>query len=233
MIDHYDWPGGREAMLRFGPAQGPVVVLAMPLFEEANRLRALAVTMLRALAERGVASALPDLPGTGESSVQLEDVRLSDWQDAFHAATHAASGRRCHVAAIRGGALLTATAEARARWLFAPVTGTSIIRDLVRARQVTDREAGGTFDPADIDQDGPPIELAGNILPRQMLLALRGAQPDTIPPCRVVRLVDDPRPADRTVAGQPLWRRAEPDHDASLAQALADDIAEWVGRCES
>lgn len=41
-------------MLRFGPAAGPVVVVALPLFEEANRTRAFAVAILRALAERGV-----------------------------------------------------------------------------------------------------------------------------------------------------------------------------------
>jgi thioredoxin reductase len=39
MIDRYDWAGGSEAMLRFGPATGPIVVLALPLFEEANRTR--------------------------------------------------------------------------------------------------------------------------------------------------------------------------------------------------
>ncbi len=71
MIDHYDWPGGREAMLRFGPTNGPVMIVAPPLFEEANRTRAFVVTILRALAERGIASALPDLPGTGESLLDI------------------------------------------------------------------------------------------------------------------------------------------------------------------
>ncbi len=42
-IDHYDWSGGREALLRFGPDTGPVVILALPLFEEANRTRTFAV----------------------------------------------------------------------------------------------------------------------------------------------------------------------------------------------
>eukprot|EP01037_Dinobryon_pediforme_P041965 gene41965-52022_t len=39
-------------------------------------------------------------------------------------------------------------------------------------------------------------------------------------------------PADRHVAGAPLWRRAEPDTDAALAELLADDIADWIARCE-
>src|ERR1700741_3511005 len=67
VIDHYDWAGGREAMLRFGPDTGPVVIAVIPLFEEANRTRAFIVTILRALAGLGIASAVPDLPGTGES----------------------------------------------------------------------------------------------------------------------------------------------------------------------
>src|SRR3546814_8095624 len=75
MIGRYDWAGGTEAMLRFGPDTGPVVVLALPLFEEANRTRAFAVTMLRALAERGVASVLPDLPGQGRSEEHTSELQ--------------------------------------------------------------------------------------------------------------------------------------------------------------
>src|SRR3546814_14813430 len=71
MIGRYDWAGGTEAMLRFGPDTGPVVVLALPLFGEDNRTRAFAVTMLRALAERGVGSWLTALPGRGERRVPV------------------------------------------------------------------------------------------------------------------------------------------------------------------
>ena len=51
-IDSYAWSGGREAMLRWGPDGGPVVIAALPLLEEANRTRAFVVTILRALAKR-------------------------------------------------------------------------------------------------------------------------------------------------------------------------------------
>ena len=51
-FDRYDWAGGRETMLRFGPDAGPLVVAVLPLFEEANRTRAFLVAMLRALAGR-------------------------------------------------------------------------------------------------------------------------------------------------------------------------------------
>jgi alpha-beta hydrolase superfamily lysophospholipase len=72
-------------MLRFGPATGPVVVVALPLFEEANRTRAFAVTICRALAKRGVASVLPDLPGQGESETPLESLSILDLQTAYDA----------------------------------------------------------------------------------------------------------------------------------------------------
>ena len=61
MIDHYDWVGGREAMMRFGPATGPVVVAVLPLFEEANRTRTFLSGVLRRLAERDIASARRNL----------------------------------------------------------------------------------------------------------------------------------------------------------------------------
>jgi hypothetical protein len=230
VIAHYDWPGGREAMLRFGPADGPLVVLAMPLFEEANRTRAFATALLRALAAQGVVSLLPDLPGTGESVIELEDVSATDWVEAF---SSTAGDRPRHVAALRSGCLIAGNAPAASRWYFAPATGEAVVRDIVRARQIADREEGRTFDATEIDRDGPPIELAGNRIPRPLLRALRDAEPDQMPPCRVVRLDSDERPAARHVPGQALWRRSEPDTDPALAALLADDLAQWVRQCAS
>ncbi|MGN6270102.1 MAG: hypothetical protein ACTHM0_09445 [Sphingomonas sp.] len=229
MIGHYDWAGGREAMLRFGPDDGPVVALALPLFEEANRTRAFAVTLLRALAGHGVGSLLPDLPGTGESLTTLENKNASDWTEAFSSVDR----RPHHVAALRGGCLIAGNVPALSRWYFSPVTGEALVRDLVRARQVADREEGRSFDPATIDGDGQPIEFAGNRIPRPLLDALGEAEADAMPPCRIVRLEGDARPADRHVSGAPLWRRAEPDNDPTLAALLADDLATWVRQCAS
>lgn len=73
-------------MLRFGPDTGPVVVVALPLFEEANRTRAFAVTILHALAERGIAGALPDLPGQGESVMPTQGTDLAKLRAGFAAA---------------------------------------------------------------------------------------------------------------------------------------------------
>jgi hypothetical protein len=232
VIDHYDWAGGREAMLRFGPDHGPVVVLAMPLFEEANRTRAFAVTLLRMLAKDGIGGVLPDLPGTGESEKPIEDNSLSIWENSFSSSfDQTAVGRHGHVAALRSGCLITGSAAARSRWILSPIGGDAVVRDLVRARQTVDREAGAAFDADSIDRDGPPIELAGHLLPRPLLRSLRTAQPDATTPSRVVRLDSDPRPADRHVAGMPLWRQSEPSDDPALAATLAADLAQWVRQC--
>ena len=227
MIDHYDWPGGREAMLRLGPTNGPVVLAAMPLFEEANRSRAFIVAILRALAERGIASALPDLPGTGESLIETENASLTDWQQAFLSASKLLSANHgsVHGLAVRGGTLLDSTARLESRWHFAPVAGESLVRDMLR----TCLAIGGTsgaMDPA-----GPPIELAGNRLSQALLADLAEATPSSKAPLRTVRLDTDPLPADRQVIGAPLWRRSEPGNDPALASLLADDIAAWIATC--
>ena len=236
MIDHYDWPGGREAMLRFGPTNGPVVIAAMPLFEEANRTRAFTVTILRALAERGIASALPDLPGTSESLIETEDTTLNIWKEAFLSASTSLNSNQGPVygLAIRGGTLLDSTAQLAARWHFAPVAGDSLVRDMLRTRLAVAKESGDAVE-ADIMPPGPPIELAGNRVSRALLAELGQAIPSTAPstaaPLRTVRLDTDTQLADRHVAGSPLWRRSEPDNDLVLARLLADDIAAWIASC--
>ncbi len=225
MIGHYDWRGGREAMLRFGPADGPVVIAAHGLFEEANRTRAFTVAILRALAERGIAGVLPDLPGTGESLIATQDARLGDWRDA-HVAAAAATGAHFAIA-IRGGALIDLGFQHR--WHFAPADGARLVRALVRTRQAAARETGEPFDPAELAPPGPPIALAGNLLSRDLLAELQATTPGTA--SRTLRLDTDPADADRKLPGAPLWRRAEPDNDPALAETLAADIAGWVRSC--
>jgi hypothetical protein len=205
MIDHYDWEGGSEAMLRFGPADGPVVVAALPLFEEANRIRTFTVTMLRALAERGIAGVLPDLPGQGESLVPTEAATLANMRQAFAAIPGD------YTIAIRSGALLDA-GDRSARWHLAPQQGAELLRELNRLRQA-----------------GTAGDFGGNRLSPTLLAELENAASAE---ARVVRHESDARTADLKVPGAPLWRRAEPDNDPELAELLADDIAAWVRTCE-
>jgi hypothetical protein len=214
-IDRYDAPGGIGWMLRFGPDRGPTVLAAPPLFEEANRTRAAIADVLRRLAARGIAGALPELPGMGESLLPTEAVTLADWRTAFRAAAEALPGP-VHVMAWRGGALVDRDAPVASRWWLAPLPGAEVMRDLRRVRA-----AGG----GDL--------YAGNALSDAMIAQLDAAE---LPPSahgahRIVRLESDPRDADSKVAGRPLWRAAEPGTDAALQAALAEDIAGWIATC--
>ncbi|MEP9357366.1 hypothetical protein [Sphingomonas sp. KR3-1] len=231
MIGSYGWAGGREAMLRFGPATGPVVVAALPLFEEANRTRTFAVTLLRRLAERGIAGALPDLPGQGESLVPTHKTSLLKMQDAFNFTcdTFDREGRRCYALGIRSGALLDGLASVAGRWHFAPMLGDKLLRELKRAAIAADPQRHDL--DALVFGGDTPIEIAGNLLAPTLLGELPTARP--APGARIVRLASDTGEADRKVEGAPLWRRAEPDDDPALAVLLADDIAAWVRTCES
>ncbi|HEV7290629.1 hypothetical protein [Sphingomonas sp.] len=217
-------------MLRFGPGTGPVVVVALPLFEEANRTRAFAVTILRALADRGIAGVLPDLPGQGESLLPTHEATLAGLNEAFAAAV-SSLGRSAYSLAIRSGTLLDGSALVVARYHLSPATGSDLRRELIRARQASARESGEPFDPASIDTATDPVELAGNCIAPQLLAELATATPATTA-VRTVRLDTEARPADAKIAGSPLWRRAEPDNDADFAARIAADIAEWVATCE-
>lgn len=228
MITHYEWKDGQEAVLRFGPPVGPMVLFAPPLFEEANRTRAFIVTLQRALADLSMASMLPDLPGTNESLLDTRDATLSEWQAAFAvAAVSAARHGPVHVATIRGGALLDRLAHVRSRWHFAPVAGEALVRDMFRARHVAQVGGAPVADTAD-----EAIELAGNLLSATMVAELRAAAPVGTAPVRTIRLDEDPMPADRVIEGTPLWRRHEPGNDLILAALLAADLEAWVRQCE-
>jgi hypothetical protein len=234
VIDHYDWRGGREAMLRFGPDAGPLAIIAMPLFDDANRLRAFAVTLCRALAARGVASALPDLPGQGESLLPTEDARLDDWRAAFAAAA-ARLGRNVHGVALRSGAVVDVDAVLVSRWRLAPIAGAAVLAELRRATTTGARARGETVPVKIGAADDAPMLLAGNRISLPLFGAL--ADDDAVAatvgvPLRTLRLASDPQPADRKVAGAPLWRRAEPGNDPALAALLAEDIAKWIARCD-
>lgn len=216
-FDTYDWSGGRETMLRFGPDGGPIVIAALPLFEEANRTRQFACTILRALAESGIGSVLPDFPGAGESSVATVDAKLSDQRQAYIALAQQL-GARSYALSIRSGALLDIDVALAGRWHLAPQPGEDLVRELERTRAATGKSDG---------------EYAGNLLSPTMLAELRDAVPHAGGRHRIVRLDTDPRPADATCVGAPLWRRSEPGNDIVLAQHLAADISHWIASCES
>lgn len=217
MIDRYDWPGGQEALWRFGPDTGPVVVMLLPPFEEANRTRTFAVGLLRALAARGVASVLPDLPGQGESLLPTEAATLADWRAAVTALVSAID-RPVIGAAIRAGALFDTDADLAGRWHLAPQSGAALVRELGRIAGRIDRSAA-------------TVDIAGNRIATALLDELDAATPCDTHPRRVVRLGTDPKDADLRIDAAPLWRRAEPGDDPALAGQLAEDLAAWSRAC--
>lgn len=216
-------------MLRFGPDVGPVVILLLPLFDEHNRTRAFGVAIARALAEVGIATVLPDLPGHGESEVPTERATLEAWQQALQTVVAAQGAvRRPHLAVMRGAALLDSVSGVSSVWRFAPVPGRAMLNNLRRAEAVSGRKDWSAF-----GLESPPANLVGNELSWPLYAALdahTALEPRDVP-LRTVRLDSDPAVADLKVPGPPLWRRAEPGHDLALSLRLAQDLAEWVRQC--
>lgn len=202
------------------------------------------MTICRALAKRGVASVLPDLPGQGESLVPLSTLMPTDLQVAFDALIqHLRKTRPVFSVGLRSGVLFDKLSVVDGRWHFAPQNGGELWKALSRIKQVAvgpSMQLGDYWYLDDVvrppDVPEPPVEIAGNIISPVMLSGLEMDGPlgrwDGFPPLRTVRLDTDPTPADLHVPGTPLWRRAEPDNDPALADLLADDIADWIAACE-
>jgi hypothetical protein len=213
MIDRYRWRGGEELIQRWGAQHVVQVLMFEPLFEEKNRLRRLIAQLATRLEGAGVGLALADLPGTGESLIEIEGVSFADWRAAAAAAV--GTLRPAVIASMRGGALLDGQGAANGHWRFAPETGARLIRDL-RRTQV----AGGD-----------PGSFAGHRLSNAFVDACEAAVPAELTRVRTVRLESDPGPADARYDAPPLWRRAEPGEDGALADALAEDLSTWAKTC--
>jgi hypothetical protein len=209
--DRYQVNDRDEWLMRIGPSDGAPILFLPPLFEEMNRTRALIATVMRALAVEGFACWLPDLPGTGESELALEECAWGDWRAGARAAAELLNGE-VMTASIRGGCLLD-DVPAACRWRFAPVSGTSLVRDLRRSGLVSGGLMGGY---------SPSADLANS---------LAAAEPAPLSRLRTVRLESDPAPADARLDGPALWRRSEPGSSDPLAAAMASDIALWARTC--
>jgi hypothetical protein len=221
-----------EACLRFAPkgdARGPAILFIPPLFDEANRLRRTLVLTMRAMADYGHASLLPDLPGQNDSLTPTETVTLADWRTALAASASAVDGPLL-IASWRGGALVDdAARNALGWWRMAPVAGASIVKTMLRTRIAGEKEAGRRVTAEQLRamaSDGP-LELAGNRLSATMLAALDVATPAAVTPLRQVT----PGTGDGQIGGSALWLRAEPGEDKAMAEAMAADISAWANTC--
>jgi pimeloyl-ACP methyl ester carboxylesterase len=221
--DRYQTSGTEEWLMRIGPTGGAPILFVPPLFEEMNRTRALIASTMRLLAARGHGCWLPDLPGTGESAVPLQDCSWEDWREAVaDAAKHIEqnSDRPPLIASIRGGALIDDAAGGIGYWRFAPAEGASLARDMVRASMLKPEE-----------MQGPEVQLAGYRMGSKLLEELGKARPAALDRLRVVRLASDRAEADLKVEGPALWRRSEPANSPLLAEALASDLGQWCNQC--
>lgn len=211
--------------MSFGPERGEQLLIVPPLFEELNRTRKLISDVMRALAARAIGTHLPDLPGTGESEKELGDVAWPDWRYAVADAATASGATR--LLAIRGGCLLDDALPARPHMRFSPVEGKRLIRDLIRARSLTDD---------DFDSDaqktvfaGQATMLGGYPIGASLACSFRDAVYPALDDVMTVRLETEHGDADAKIAGPPLWRRAEPRGSAELTETLAVTIIDWTG----
>jgi len=208
----YPTGGSHELIVRFGEGHANQVILVEALFEERNFLRHMAVSVARALEAYHIGCSIPDLPGTGESLIDIADVTLATWQTAVADAASfidKKTGRLPFIAAIRGGALIDHAAPAKAWWRFASASGAELLRPMRQARRLR-----GVTNQQD---------YAGYRLGEAIVASLDAAAPQ--------RPVGACRETPVKAAGIAPWRLAEPGDDHALADALADDLAHWIGAC--
>lgn len=186
------------------------------LFEESNRMRRFTVEVMRRLDNAGVDSFLPDLPGCNESIAALAEQTPEGWAAAVTAA--ASHFRASHVLGIRGGAVLMP--GTLPGWRYAPVKGALVLRQLLRARILSSREAGVTESQEGLLCDGleQGLELAGYRLGSAFIQQFQSLVPVISPR---VSEVDQ----ETLGGGGGLWLRAEPGEDRAAADALAAIIA--------
>jgi hypothetical protein len=217
-----------EFCLCFGERSADKRILIIPpLFEEMNRIRRVLVSAMRILAENGIASALPDLPGCNESQIELRTQNLSSWRNAMRDA--AALFSITHIASMRGGGLIDDIYEDLPHWRLAPVKGEALLKSMVRTRIAGDKEAGlnTTSDALILQAQTDDIELAGNILGPKMVADLAISVPAELANLQLRTIGDGPD----MIAGKALWLRAEPQDDPEFAAAIAQDIAQWSSLC--
>lgn len=188
------------------------LLIVPALFDEGNRLRRFTVETLRALDAAGIDAMLPDLPGTNESEQPLAAQSLVGWQAAMTAA--AAHFQATHVLAIRGGGLV---APALPGWAYAPVGGSTLVRQMVRMRLLAAREAGREERQDDLLAAGrvEGLDIAGYELGPALLAGLLEA----VPAGQLTAI------SQSDIGGAGLWLRAEPGENAEQSRALAARIS--------
>ena len=205
-----------EMLLAFDRKREHRLLMLMPLFDEAGKMRRQIVETMRILDQSGVDCFCPDLPGCNESLAPHSTQTLSGWRDA--AASAAAHVQATHVLGVRSGCL-AAPAELHG-WTYEPAKPRSVLSRLARAEQISAREANETITAKELIERGceEGVTLAG-----------WSFGPDLVNELATSELASSPQHLPITqeeVGGSPLWLRAEPGFDPAQAKALAAIIVE-------
>lgn len=219
---NYDSGLGREQILCFGDANpaGARLLILPPLFDEMSRMRRTLVMAMRFLAARGIASALPDLPGQNESLVPLYRCRLGTWEKAVRAA--ALSVQATHSAGVRSACITDTVVSHLPRWRYLPISGDRIVTQLIRAQLASDKAAGrhsnsnGYYE----QDENVTVSLSGYRLSGGLLTDLKTTVVQPLTEAKDMHVDSSLGPA--------LWLRAEPGESVDLASAMAAQWADWM-----
>ncbi|GGA05264.1 hypothetical protein GCM10010923_13750 [Blastomonas marina] len=191
------------------------LLIVPPLFDEMNKMRRLLVETMRRLDRADIDSFLIDLPGTNESTAELDRQDAEGWQGAASAA--AEHFRATHVLGVRGGAMFVPVDLPGL--LYAPVAGAQTLNRMLRSRTIAAREAGREENATVLLERGlrDGIDLAGYRLGASMIAALTQRHVPVRPGLATI---------DRdAVGGGGMWLRAEPGDAPEQADALAAIVA--------
>lgn len=219
MLTAATWPAHpdyQELALLALPDSGKRVLFVPPLFGEANKMRRFTVQAMHALAELGVGSVLPDLPGTNESLKPLSEQTISNWRDAVQSA--AQHFKATHIVTVRSGAVC---APAGLPILsYAPQSGANLMRGMLRLHMISEREAGRETTSEQLDQKAREsgLWIAGYDISPSLFTGLLEAQQ-----CEAAITLQG-----GDLGGPGLWLRAEPSEAPEQSQRFADLIAEWA-----
>jgi exosortase A-associated hydrolase 2 len=244
----YHRTGGQElfCLLR-GPRPARKAVLFVPPFlEEMNRCRRLMTETALLLDTHGVGSLLFDLPGTGDSSGDLEHQTWDSWTRTVDSMSQLAQqmfGVQPIIVAIRAGALLLHDSIFAAKQplvLAAPLlNGAQQIRLWARSAAASAREMGQSLDAKTVEvnaSSGAPILVSGYEVPGdivQPMAAIDLSTPEkwrTRTDIHILQIqgaagnAGMPDARLHAVAGPSVWAQVEPESATAWARAIADAV---------
>jgi exosortase A-associated hydrolase 2 len=244
---------------RFPAEQGgspvPAVLVVPPFAEEMNKCRRMITVFCEALAERGIASVVPDLFGTGDSEGRFSDASWEAWLDDLDAASAWAAeqqGTMQGVLGVRSGCVLAADWLRRSGHhpacmvLWQPVNNlTAAVKPLLRVRALQSQMNGGRETSDGLLGEllgGTGIDAAGYSLPPDLLRASQDleltsllSQLSDIHPHRLLvsRLVGAVKHGgdslEETYPGDPYWSSVEISCNQSVVARSVDLFTESLG----